>query len=157
MANLYVRAAKSLVGLNRFSSQPDVCLRTGVQLQAGGGADGLVSNWQLKFTGVPVVLLDLGGTKSRQQRRIQLIVAERSPAVLFLFVFFICYPSLQNRTQKHTRHSSGLPVLSKLSYDRFSSAFPYVRRDTNRYQSEHGKIRFPIGHRTPISELVSRS
>lgn len=77
MANLYVRAAKSLVGLNRFSSQPDVCLRTGVQLQAGGGADGLVSNWQLKFTGVPVVLLDLGGTKSRQQRRIQLIVAER--------------------------------------------------------------------------------
>ena len=98
MANLYVRAAKSLVGLNRFSSQPDVCLRTGVQLQAGGGADGLVSNWQLKFTGVPVVLLDLGGTKSRQQRRIQLIVAERSPAVLFLFVF--CFFHLLPFTSK---------------------------------------------------------
>ena len=71
MANLYLRAAKSLVGLNRFSSQPDVCMRT-LQKQ-----EHLVSNWQLKFTGVPVVILDLGGTKSRTQRRIQLILAER--------------------------------------------------------------------------------
>ena len=71
LANLYVRSAKSLVGLNRFSSQPDVCIRT-LQKQ-----EHLVSSWQLKFTGVPVVLLDLGGTKSRDQRRISLILAER--------------------------------------------------------------------------------
>lgn len=67
----YLRQAKSLVGLNRCSSQPDVCVRT-LQRQTDR-----LTDWQLKFTGIPVVLLDLGGTKSRRQRRIQLILAER--------------------------------------------------------------------------------
>lgn len=67
----YLRQAKSLVGLNRCSSQPDVCIRT-LQRQSDK-----LTDWQLKFTGIPVVLLDLGGTKSRRLRRIQLILAER--------------------------------------------------------------------------------
>jgi len=71
LANLYLRTAKSLVGLNRCSSQPDVCSRT-LQRQ-----ENRVSDWQLKFTGIPVVLLDMGATRSRDQRRIQLILAER--------------------------------------------------------------------------------
>lgn len=71
LANLYLRQAKSLVGLNRCSSQPDVCVRT-LQRQTDR-----LTDWQLKFTGIPVVLLDLGGTKSRRLRRIQLILAER--------------------------------------------------------------------------------
>ncbi len=66
-----MRQAKSLVGLNRCSSQPDVCVRT-LQRQTDR-----LTDWQLKFTGIPVVLLDLGATKSRRQRRIQLILAER--------------------------------------------------------------------------------
>ena len=48
LANLYLRTAKSLVGLNRCSSQPDVCSRT-LQRQ-----ENRVSDWQLKFTGIPV-------------------------------------------------------------------------------------------------------
>jgi len=72
LANLYLRTAKSLVGLNRCSSQPDVCSRT-LQRQ-----ENRVSDWQLKFTGIPVVLLDMGATRSRDQRRIQLVLAERA-------------------------------------------------------------------------------
>ena len=51
LANLYLRTAKSLVGLNRCSSQPDVCSRT-LQRQ-----ENRVSDWQLKFTGIPVRFL----------------------------------------------------------------------------------------------------
>lgn len=74
LANLYLREAKSLVGLNRCSSQPDVCSRT---LQRAPVSQSGLTDWQLKFTGIPVVLLDTGATKSRTQRRIQLILAER--------------------------------------------------------------------------------
>lgn len=70
----YFRQAKSLVGLNRCSSQPDVCSRT---LQRQPAAAAGLTDWQLKYTGIPVVLLDMGATKSRTQRRIQLILAER--------------------------------------------------------------------------------
>lgn len=69
-----MREAKSLVGLNRCSSQPDVCSRT---LQRAPVSQSGLTDWQLKFTGIPVVLLDTGATKSRTQRRIQLILAER--------------------------------------------------------------------------------
>ena len=48
LVNLYLRTAKSLVGLNRCSSQPDVCSRT-LQRQHNR-----VTDWQLKFTGIPV-------------------------------------------------------------------------------------------------------
>lgn len=67
----YIRQTNSLVGLNRCSSTPDVCVRT-MQRQSDR-----VTDWELKFTGIPVVLLDMGATKSRRQRRIQLILAER--------------------------------------------------------------------------------
>lgn len=33
--------------------------------------------WDLRFTGIPVVLLDLGETRSRSKRRIQILLAER--------------------------------------------------------------------------------
>lgn len=71
LANLYLRMTKSLVGLNRFSSQPDVCVHT-LQKQ-----ENRVSNWQLKYTGVPVIVLHCTGGKARNQRRIQFILAER--------------------------------------------------------------------------------
>lgn len=76
MVNLFVscryfRQTNSLVGLNRCSSTPDVCVRT-LQRQSDR-----VTDWELKFTGIPVVLLDTGATKSRRKRRIELIVAER--------------------------------------------------------------------------------
>ena len=48
LASLYVRTAKSLVGLNRCSSQPDICTRT-LQRQENS-----VSSWQLKSIGIPV-------------------------------------------------------------------------------------------------------
>ncbi|RZF44529.1 hypothetical protein LSTR_LSTR002302 [Laodelphax striatellus] len=35
------------------------------------------NGWQLRYTGVPVVLLDTGETKSRDKRRIQILLAER--------------------------------------------------------------------------------
>ncbi|XP_066599646.1 uncharacterized protein MESR3 isoform X2 [Prorops nasuta] len=33
--------------------------------------------WELQFTGIPVVILDLGETRSRTKRRIQILLAER--------------------------------------------------------------------------------
>ena len=35
------------------------------------------ATWQLRFTGVPLLLLDLGETKSREKRQLQLIIAEK--------------------------------------------------------------------------------
>lgn len=37
----------------------------------------LDSDWQLKFTGIPLVLLDIGEARSRNKRRIQIVLAER--------------------------------------------------------------------------------
>lgn len=34
-------------------------------------------SWDLRFTGIPVVVLDLGETRSRSKRRIQILLAER--------------------------------------------------------------------------------
>lgn len=42
--------------------------------EEGTGKD---ATWNLKFTGVPVLLLDLGETKSRDKRRLQIILAEK--------------------------------------------------------------------------------
>ncbi|KAA0198907.1 hypothetical protein HAZT_HAZT004842 [Hyalella azteca] len=39
--------------------------------------DGKNAKWNLKFTGVPVILLDLGETKSRAKRQLQIILAEK--------------------------------------------------------------------------------
>lgn len=36
-----------------------------------------VGTWELRFTGIPVVVLDLGETRSRSKRRIQILLAER--------------------------------------------------------------------------------
>ncbi|XP_075225588.1 misexpression suppressor of ras 3 [Lycorma delicatula] len=41
------------------------------------GSSTAEQEWQLHFTGVPVVLLDTGETKSRNKRKIQIILAER--------------------------------------------------------------------------------
>jgi len=35
------------------------------------------SDWQLKYTGIPLVLLDIGEARSRNKRRIQIVLAER--------------------------------------------------------------------------------
>jgi hypothetical protein len=34
-------------------------------------------DWQLKFTGIPVVVLDIGESRARDKRRIQIALAER--------------------------------------------------------------------------------
>lgn len=34
-------------------------------------------DWQLKFTGIPVVILDVGEARSRDKRRLQIVLAER--------------------------------------------------------------------------------
>lgn len=35
------------------------------------------SEWQLKYTGIPLILLDVGEARSRNKRRIQIVLAER--------------------------------------------------------------------------------
>ena len=42
--------------------------------EEGSGKD---ATWNLKFTGVPAILLDLGDTKSRDKRRLQILLAEK--------------------------------------------------------------------------------
>ena len=42
--------------------------------EEGSGKD---ATWNLKFTGVPVLLLDLGETKSRDKRKLQILLAEK--------------------------------------------------------------------------------
>jgi len=88
------------VGLNRASSQPDVCSRyfffkliliyviktNSIQFRTLTRQTDRVTDWQLKFTGIPVVILDNGANRrsavaaaggGRNQRRIQLVLAER--------------------------------------------------------------------------------
>lgn len=43
----------------------------------GGGGKESSSSWELKYTGIPVLLLDYGQTRSRDRRRIQLLLAEK--------------------------------------------------------------------------------
>lgn len=41
------------------------------------GSASQTERWELRFTGIPVVVLDLGETRSRSKRRIQILLAER--------------------------------------------------------------------------------
>ncbi|XP_011314735.1 uncharacterized protein MESR3 [Fopius arisanus] len=42
-----------------------------------GSASQAQGNWELRFTGIPIVVLDLGETRSRSKRQIQILLAER--------------------------------------------------------------------------------
>ncbi|KAK8744706.1 hypothetical protein OTU49_000575 [Cherax quadricarinatus] len=53
-----------------------VC-RTLANLYIEGGAGATHGTWELKYTGVPILLLDQGETRSRDKRRLQLILAEK--------------------------------------------------------------------------------
>ncbi|KAK3859723.1 hypothetical protein Pcinc_018178 [Petrolisthes cinctipes] len=53
-----------------------VC-RTMANLYSEGGAGATHGQWELKYTGVPLLLLDQGETRSRDKRRLQLILAEK--------------------------------------------------------------------------------
>lgn len=53
-----------------------VC-RTMANLYNETGSSTANSSWQLRFTGVPLLLLDAGDTKSRDKRQLQLILAEK--------------------------------------------------------------------------------
>lgn len=53
-----------------------VC-RTMANLYSEGGAGTTHGQWELKYTGVPLLLLDQGDTRSRDKRRLQLILAEK--------------------------------------------------------------------------------
>lgn len=53
-----------------------VC-RTLANLYVEGGAGASHGSWELKYTGVPVLLLDQGETRSRNKRLLQLILAEK--------------------------------------------------------------------------------
>lgn len=53
-----------------------VC-RTMANLYSETGSGTTNSSWQLRFTGVPLLLLDAGDTKSRDKRQLQLIIAEK--------------------------------------------------------------------------------
>lgn len=55
-----------------------------------------VSNWVLTFTGVPVLLLDLGMTRSRTKRQIQLLLVEKGT----------CFTLWQDVVDNLTRYSS---------------------------------------------------
>merc|ERR1712038_161181 len=55
-----------------------------------------VSNWVLTFTGVPVLLLDLGTTRSRTKRQIQLLLVEKGT----------CFTLWQDVVDNLTRYSS---------------------------------------------------
>lgn len=46
-------------------------------LYLGSTAQGQEGAWELRFTGIPVVLLDTGEARSRNKRRIQILLAER--------------------------------------------------------------------------------
>ncbi|XP_068202579.1 uncharacterized protein MESR3 [Palaemon carinicauda] len=53
-----------------------VC-RTLANLYSEGGAGVSHGTWELKYTGVPLLLLDQGDTKSRDKRLMQIILAEK--------------------------------------------------------------------------------
>ncbi|XP_064108861.1 uncharacterized protein LOC135217103 [Macrobrachium nipponense] len=53
-----------------------VC-RTLANLYSEGGAGASHGTWELKYTGVPLLLLDQGDTKSRDKRLMQIILAEK--------------------------------------------------------------------------------
>lgn len=73
LANLYIMRKSN------FMSRPNSSLSN---QQSNGPYSGQSSassadgEWVLKYTGVPVLLLDLGETKSRDKRRIQIVLAE---------------------------------------------------------------------------------
>ncbi|KAG0720372.1 hypothetical protein GWK47_048636 [Chionoecetes opilio] len=53
-----------------------VC-RTMANLYSEGGAGATHGTWELKYTGVPILLLDHGDTRSRDKRQLQLVLAEK--------------------------------------------------------------------------------
>lgn len=53
-----------------------VC-RTMANLYSEGGVGATHGTWELKYTGVPILLLDLGDTRSRDKRQLQLVLAEK--------------------------------------------------------------------------------
>lgn len=53
-----------------------VC-RTLANLYSEGGAGASHGTWELKYTGVPLLLLDQGDTRSRNKRLLQIILAEK--------------------------------------------------------------------------------
>lgn len=42
----------------------------------------LDKDWQLKYTGIPLVLLDVGESRARDKRRIQIVLAERGTSFM---------------------------------------------------------------------------
>lgn len=59
-----------------YKTQLWVC-NTMANLYAEGGANTTHQGWELKYTGVPVLLLDQGDTKSRSKRILQISLAEK--------------------------------------------------------------------------------
>ncbi|KAK0075459.1 hypothetical protein PV325_006882 [Microctonus aethiopoides] len=57
-----------------LKSQVFVC-ESLANLYVGNATQG--EQWELRFTGIPVVVLDLGETRSRSKRQIQILLAER--------------------------------------------------------------------------------
>ncbi|XP_065335449.1 uncharacterized protein MESR3 [Cloeon dipterum] len=49
----------------------------GTATHAPSGGNASPAEWELMYTGIPVVILDLGETRSRRKRRIQILLAER--------------------------------------------------------------------------------
>ena len=68
-------AARIETSFRGHKTQIWVC-RTMANLYVEEGS-GKEATWSLKFTGVPALLLDLGETKSRNKRRLQIILAEK--------------------------------------------------------------------------------
>lgn len=76
LANLYCMRKSNFVSRpnSSLSNQQSNSSYTGqLSSPTSTTADG---EWVLKYTGVPVLLLDLGETKSRDKRRIQIVLAE---------------------------------------------------------------------------------
>lgn len=75
LANLYCMRKSNLVSRpnSSLSNQNITSSYSGQSSASASSGDG---EWVLKYTGVPVLLLDLGETKSRDKRRIQIVLAE---------------------------------------------------------------------------------
>lgn len=83
------------------------------------------TDWQLKYTGIPVVILDVGETRARNKRRIQITLAERGTC------FTLWHDTIDNLSAYqvagkafHTMHlSSDHTVQIGLSFDTCQAAF----------------------------------
>jgi len=103
---------------------------SGSRSQIGSGGE--TDTWDLKYTGVPVLLLDSGETKSRDKRRIQIVLAEFGTGLALwkdVIDNLTNYKATEGSLIFHTMHlSSDHTKIIGLSFDDEESAVNFSNR-----------------------------